>query len=260
MRLDACAWLIYGAATLLLPAVAAAAPLIEVDDRLEVNWSTLQLRFFGEAAVPAQADGYKTAEKEAWHEGVTYAAAAVRALNATLNEQPVGETAEGAVEGEVAKASKQLASAIHSVNTTYFADGTVRVQLESALAKALVTSGVRFRQHEAAETVQSEVTGIVLKSAASTKPKARYEVVDENGELLFGVHDLAQEAYKKNLMGRWFRRPTGDELTAAVGPSPVTIPATAKDGRFVVDRHTWDEALNGHRSLLVNGTIAVALP
>jgi len=234
------------------------APLVEVDDRLEVNWSMLRVRFFGEAPVGSGEDGFKVGEKQAWREGIAFATQAVHSLNMTLREAPSPNTPE-ALE-DAAKAAKQVASSLRSYNTTYFADGTVRVHLESSLAKALTTSGLHFRQREAAQSVPAEYTGIVLRSAASAKPTAVYSIVDEHGDLLFDVHAMAQESYKKNLMGRWFRHPTKDELEAAVGASPLNIGVVPSGGRFVVKRHDWDEAMLGHRSLLINGTIAIALP
>jgi len=241
-----------------LTPLARSAPLVEVDDRLEVNWSMLRVRFFGEALVGSGEDGFKVGEKQAWREGAAFATEAVRSLNMTLHEISSRNSPE-ALE-DAAKASKQVASSLRSYNTTYFADGTVRVHLESSLAKALTTSGFHFRQREAAQSVPAEYTGIVLRSAASTKPGAVYSIVDEHGDLLFDVHAMAQESYKKNLMGRWFRHPTKEELAAAVGASPLSIGVVPKDGRFVAKRQEWDEALLGHKSLLINGTIAIALP
>ena len=258
MRRFAQAWLVVCYIFLGFASAASSAPLLEADDRLEVNWSTLRLRFFGQAAVGSGAEGFKQAEKDAWHEGMAYASEAVRSLNMTL----VAATGTGADESseDAAKALKQIASSTHSYNTTYVADGTVRVHLESALPKALSLSGLHFRQREAAELVPAQYTGVVLRANASTKPRALYSIVDEHGDVVFDVRDMAQESYKKNLMGRWFRHPTGDELEGAVGKNPLAIAVVPKDGRFVVRRQEWDEAIHGHKSLLINGTIAVALP
>jgi hypothetical protein len=72
---------------------------------------------------------------------------------------------------------------------------------------------------------------------------------------------MAEEAFRKNLMGRWYRRPSSSELSEAVGKNPISIHATLMpSGQIVVPREAWDKALEGHKSLLINGAIALALP
>jgi hypothetical protein len=239
-----------------LAPLAAAQPVIEKSDRLEVNWSTLRVRFFGEAKEGS--DGLKGAEKKAWHDGIAYGSEAVRNLNIQTfeglspNPEKLSDDAKGA--------ARQIAQSTFSYSTTYFGDGTVRVILESMLPKALETSAIHFRQKEAAEAPMTQYTGLILHADQALKPKAMYQVVDESGAVLFDVKDMAQEAFRKNLMGRWFKRPGKSELADVVGKSPLTVDAQVKDGRFVVARGDWDKAIEGHRSLLVNGTVAIALP
>ncbi len=244
-----------------ISAPARATPILETHDRMEINWSTLRIRFYGEAAANgSEPDGFKTAEKKAWHEGLNYATDAVRNLNISTNEGVV--TNPDKLAEDARQAAKQVATSTFSYNTTYFGDGSVRVHLENNLPRALETSGIRFRQKESSDQpAMTQYTGLVLRTDKTTKPRPIYQVVDEGGAVLFDVKDMAEDAYRKNLMGRWFKRPGAGELTEAVGKNPLTLAAaTSADGKFTVNRAEWDKALEGHRSLLVNGQVAIALP
>lgn len=233
--------------------------IVDANDRMEINWSTLKIRFYGEAKLSdSDSEAYKAAEKKAWHDGLSYASDAVRNLNVSVNEGLVSNPDK--LTDDARKAAKQVSTATSSYNTTYFGDGHVRVHLESTLPKALETSGIRFRQKDPSDPAMTQYSGIVLNADKATKARPIYQVVDENGAVLFDVKDMAEEAYRKNLMGRWFKRPTVAELGEAAGKNPVALAAAVQDGRFVVDRAAWDKALEGHRSLLVNGLIVIALP
>jgi len=241
--------------------VAAAAPIVETSDRLEINWSNLKLRYYGEAsATDALAgDGFKAAEKHAWQNGLTYATEAVRELHAktygTLQSDP------DKLADEARQAAHRFTASSTSYDTTYYGDGTVRVHLESQLPQALATSAIHFHQKDANEPAMTQYTGLVLAADKSVKPTAIYQVVDETGAVLFDVKDMAQEAFQRHLMGRWYRRPTTAELADAVGQRPVTLAVVAAgDGHFVAKRADWEQALEGQRSLLVNGLVAISLP
>lgn len=239
----------------------AAAPVVESEGRLEVNWGSQRIRFFGEAkAGDDGAEALKTAEKKAWQDGLNYVTDAVRDLNVAANEALVTNTE--ALTRQAKEAARQVASSTFSFNTTYFADGTIRVHLENALPKALEVQGLRFKQKEALQASMTHYSGLVLKLDQAARPRPTYAVVDEEGNILFDVHDMAEDGYRRNLMGRWFKRPTQAELVEAVGKNPVTVAATVKSGgeALVVNRAAWDQALEGHRALLVNGTVALSLP
>lgn len=244
-----------------------AAPVVETGGRLEVNWGKQRIRFYGEAKTDSDGEGgLKSAEKRAWQDGLNYISDAVRDLNVTANEDLTQNTES--LTQHAASAAKQVATSTFSYDTTYYGDGTVRVRLENTLPRALEVQGLRFKQKEALPAAMTHYSGLVLQLDKGTKPRATYAIVDEKGDVLFDVHDMAEDAYKHNLMGRWFRKPTQAELVEAVGKNPVTLAATVANGegkngdgsRFVVKRAAWDEALEGHKALLVNGTVALALP
>jgi len=235
-----------------------AAPVIESNDRLEVNWSALRLRYYGEASPGSGSEDLKSAEKKAWRDGLNYANDVIRNLNIAANEH-FSQTTEKLAE-DAKLAAHQVSTGTSSVSTTYFADGTVRVNLESSLPKALESSAIHFRQKEAPEPTMTEHTGIILAPDHPVKPRPNYQVVDEEGKILFDVRDMAQASYNRRLMGRWYRKPSPAEISEAVGKNPLTIPVQVKDGKFLVQREIWDKATEGHKSLLVSGIIAIALP
>lgn len=233
---------------------AAAQPVIETSDRLEINWSTLKLRFFGQAS-SIEADGWKAAEKKAWQDGIAYVQAAVHELNTD------GTSTSQQDEQELRELSKQLAKTTLSVSTTYFADGSLRVLLENQLPRAFLSQNIRFRQKEIPTLGMQEHTGVLLRLDKSIKPSARYKIVDGQGQVLFDVHDMAESAFRKHLMGRWLKRPTSAEVTDMLGKSPIIFDAQVlARGLFKIDRALWDERMDGHNSLLVTGTVGLALP
>ncbi len=239
-----------------LAGAAHAAPVIESNARLEINWSTLRMRYYGEAV--SGSEDLKSAEKKAWRDGLNYANDVVRNLNIAANE-PFSSNPEKLAE-DAKIASHQVSVGTSSFSTTYFADGTVRVYLESPLPKALESSLIHFRQKEAPEPTMTEHTGIVLAPDQAVKPRPNYQITDEDGKILFDVRDMAQASYNRRLMGRWYRKPNSSELTDAVGKNPLNIPVRVTDGKFLVQREIWEKAIEGHKSLLVSGIIAIALP
>jgi len=245
---------------LVMSGAAPASPIVETQDRLEVNWATMRMRFFGQASADSTSeDGFRVAEKKAWQDGLSYVSDAVRNLNIHTNEK-LTENPERLSE-DAREAARLVSTSTYSYNTTYFGDGAVRVHLENSLPKAFETSGLRFRQKEALEPSMIAYTGIVFDSDKAVKPTALYQVRDESGDILFSVQDMAEAGFRKNLMGRWFKNPTAAELTEAIGKSPLRLPAKAESpGVFVISRREWERAIQGHQALLVNGSIAIAIP
>jgi hypothetical protein len=235
-----------------------AAPIIEKSERMEINWSTMRLRFYGEAKAGGGSD-LRAVEKQAWTDGLAYVNDAVRDLNIAANDNANANPER--LTAEAKKAATQVSTSTSSYNTTYYGDGTVRVFLENGLPKAFVTSGIRFRQKESPAASMIQYTGVVIKAAKAIRPRPTYQVVDEAGGILFDVSDMAEEAFHRNLMGRWFKNPAESEVVGAVGSNPIYLEAdVGSDGRLIINKATWDEKTAGHRALLVSGSIALAVP
>jgi hypothetical protein len=236
------------------------AQMVERRDRTEINWSTQKIRFYGESGVRENAlKGVEGAEKRAWADGLTYIENTIHDLSVADFEGLSSNTEKISAEARIA--AKNVTKSVYSLNTIFFGNGAVRVYLESSLPKALATSMIRFRQKEAASAQLLQRTGLVLKLNGRTQPRPRYRVVDEAGMPLFEARDMAEDAFGRNLMGRWFEAPADAESAEFVGKSPITIDASVNhDGSIVVPREVWTTNLDGHQSLLVNGLIAIVVP
>jgi hypothetical protein len=236
------------------------AQMVEHLDRMEINWSTQKIRFYGESGVSENAlKGVDGAEKRAWADGLTYIENSIHDLSVADFEGLSSNTEKVTAEARIA--AKNVTKSVYSLNTIFFGNGAVRVYLESSLPKALATSMIRFRQKEAASAQLLLKTGLVLKLNGRAQPKPRYRVVDEVGLPLFEAGDMAEDAFGRNLMGRWFEAPADAESAEFVGKSPITIEASLnQDGSIVVPREVWTANLDGHQSLLVNGLIAIVVP
>lgn len=237
-----------------------ATQVVEHLDRMEINWSTQKIRFYGESGPKENLlKGVEGAEKRAWADGLAYIEGSVHDYSVSAFEGLSSNMEK--VAADARNASVNVTKSVYSYNTLFFSDGTVRVYLESSLAKALTTSLIRFRQKEAASGHLMQKTGLVLRLDASARPRPRYKVVDESGRPLFEAGDMAEEGFSKNLMGRWFEVPAEAEMTEFIGKNPIVVDASVdSQGNFVIPRKLWESGLEGHKSLLVNGLIAIIVP
>lgn len=240
--------------------VSVASPVVETLDRLEINWVTQKVRFFGEGSSRTLdgSEGYRAAEKRAWQEGLAYLSASMRGLYAAFPKDSYDAQASPEV---LKEATKSAVTSTSSVKTIYFVDGDVRVYLETPILRTLLTSLPKFRQKEVNHSGDGEKRGVIFRLDRPTKPQAVYRIQAEDGEVLFGPQDMAEEAFRRHLMGHWFKRPTASEMAPFVGKSPLEIALkVVRDGVFTIGRGQWSQWIEGHRSMLVNGDIVLALP
>lgn len=238
-------------------AAAHARPVIEKADRVEIDWSRMKIRFYGEAQTPsAPQESFQGAERQAWQEGLAY-------LSTNMNKLREGRV--GALDGSLEEAGKQVlkkaTGSVYSLNTTYFANGKIRVYLENALPRALDPGPVDFKSMEA-ENAGAKNSGIVLRVAGKARPSATYRVVTDGGEAVFEARDVAKESFEKGFMGTWFDNPSKAELQTAVGSDPVYVDAHVDDtaaNTFRVNEGQWSAALSGNESLLRSARIVVAI-
>lgn len=242
--------------------VSEARPYIENVGRLEIDWSTHKIHFYGEAKLPEAAEPqetYRDIEKAAWQDGLNYVAGAMRDYHVSMFESHLSDTSKLAADAKLA--AQAAARATTSRKTVYYSDGTVRVVLENTLPKALTSPALRFRQKEAMVSNTTRYSGVVFQLDRSVKARPIYKVVDESGALLFDEADMAEQAFHQHMMGHWYIKPSAAELSTVVGKTPLKVSAKVDEqGRFVVSKAVWNNALSGYRSLLVGGRIAISLP
>lgn len=230
------------AASLGLATPALAIAVVATSDRVEIDYSAQKLRFYGEATVKPEEgpDAMKAAEKRARLEGLDYLA----------------KSGEKALPFKPAELRASTASYV----TNYYADGTVRVYLETSLAD-VAPRDMAFAQKEKVDATAAGNSGVVFVVDKKAKPAALYQIVDEAGTVLFEAKDMAEAAFHQGLMGRWLQRPSEHDLSAAVGAKPAHLAlVTVSPGKFLASRAAWDEVMKDSRPLLVNGQVALLVP
>ncbi len=223
--------------------------LLEGDERFEVDWSSMTIKFYGEAPVPPKGDNaFKQAEQTAWTDALRYAEqAAAKVLAEKAATEKLGE---------------RVTSAVRSYNTTYFADGRVRVHLENSLAAALRRDDINFKHKQVPSTAGARNTGLIVEVQGAKEPLAHYQIVDEGGQVLFSVGDIAEDAYKKHLMGRWYKGIKSVKSTSLSGENAARLQSTLlpESGNLQVSRQAWQAAIEGNESVLQAGKISLVIP
>jgi hypothetical protein len=226
-----------------------AQPVIEQIDRFELNYSTMRIRYYGEATVDFSEKGFEGAEKVATEDGLVYVLSALGKIRA---QKGLNEASSAAIANELTKSS-------YVFNTTYFTDGRVRVELDSSLPKALDIGASEFASEDP-QSGPSEGSAIVVRISGLKTPFWQTEIRSVDGELLFSPKDVAKSAYRKQLLGRWFFKNSG-ELKSYAGPKPIEIDAVAEGDRtLVVTKNSWTKLKTEHPRLLEDAKLAFVIP
>ncbi|MDQ3234834.1 MAG: hypothetical protein M3Q07_23765 [Pseudobdellovibrionaceae bacterium] len=237
------------AAGLGLTSVGHAQPVTEQIDRFELNYSTMRIRFYGEASVDFSQKGFEGAEKIATEDGLGYVLTALAKIR----------TQKGLSEGASAALASELTKTAYVYNTTYFTDGRVRVELDSSLPRAL-DLGVSEFAGEDPKAAASDGSAVVVQISGLKTPFLQTEIRSTDGELLYSPKDVAKSAYKKQMTGRWFFKNSG-ELKSYVGAKPVEIDAVAEgDKTLIVTKDSWTKLQAEHPRLLEEAKLAFVIP
>lgn len=223
-------------------------PVTEVIDRVELNWSTMRIRFYGEAAPTSGQVDYDQAEKVATEEGLLYA---LQALPKIRSEKGLGSPVDNRIAAELTRQT-------YITNTTYFPDGRVQVDLEGNLPKALEPTDASFGLDEP-QSEPSQATVIVLNLTQNAQPSLSPEIITDSGETLYSMRQIAQSAFRKNMTGRWYYQKSF-ELKSYSGANPVVLDAVPQGTRFVVDRAQWQKIASEHPRVIEEARIVFALP
>lgn len=248
-------------AVLINPCTASSQPIIDRDEQMEVDWSNLRVRFSGEGELPLAQDAtFKSAEQQARRDGLGKIGAP---LTKYIKDKSQGlNLPETQIEQEAKKAADRVAQESRSINTTYYANGRVKVDFEMALGQVLKSAAaVTFKEQSSPDLAASPYTGVVLETDKAFGPQPVYEIADETGKTLFQASDVAAAAFEKNLMGRWFRKAKPAELNQAVGSNPLRLKATVdSNGKLVVPKGQWESTISGNEALMKSAKIAIVLP
>ena len=235
------------------------APVVEVYDRFEMNWGTLRVKFFGEKR-GSSSEGLEYQEKQqmAWEDGLAYVSDKIRDMRKNKDcwdteIEPENVEAERAFDG--------VSKSTYSTLTTYFGEGSIRIQMESSLTKALFPAAVNLDSTEPGSAEGVKHTGVVLEvdGKSSVTPCPTYTLVDESGEVLFDSKKVWKAAFEKNFMARWYSQPSKNEVRRHVGDNPLKIPVKLDSkGRFSLDRVVWEQVVVGNEPLLSGAKVMIS--
>lgn len=241
--------LLAGASLISMP-TARALPVTEQIDRFELNWSTMRIRFYGEATVDFAQKGFEGAEKVATDEGLMYV---LSSLNKVRNQKGLKDNSNSAIAHEVTKQA-------FVYNTVYFTDGRIRVELDSSLPKAFDAGLSDFLAEEPQSQATGDASAVILQITGLKGPLLQTEIRSTDGELLYSHKNIAKSAYKKQLAGRWFFK-NSLELKSYAGTNPVMIDAVAEgDKGLVVMKDQWNKLKAEHPRLLEEAKLAFVIP
>ena len=222
-------------------------PLIDTHGNLEINWSSMLVRFTGQAQpLPEDGNTFKPIERRAWQDALASVGPQLSALKDAL--PGVREDAAALV-----RANSQ------SKNTTYFSSGRVQVLLESPMSKIFADDAIG---DAALPTVtEASATGVILAVSKATRPVAIWTLRGEGGRELFGPTMVPRATWERNLMGRWFRRPGRPEVAAYVGNNPIQLEVVpgGTPGEFVLKSNLPEEQENMMRHLMATGRVVLAV-
>lgn len=253
----------------LLSSNGAAEPIVEKHDRTELNWTTMTVRYYGEATPPSNAGAldFKKAELAARTEGGQYFA---RALGELRGQSPSGSPITSAPpDGKVESAppadgqgsTDEATPKSRSLTTVYFPSGRVRIEMEAPLGEVIKPAGLRFAEQQMAKIQADKTSGIVIQANKSVPPATTFTVLDEGQNVLYDASKVSQEAFAKSTMARWVKRPSKAELAAIAGNHYKIVEGRwTSENTLVVARQKWDEALADGPLPLINGAVALALP
>ncbi|MBQ48440.1 MAG: hypothetical protein CMP10_13565 [Zetaproteobacteria bacterium] len=221
------------------------------DGRVEVNWSSMKIKYYGESQVEADAVSYQEAEKRAWQNGLDY-------INEVMPEIRSSFGISLSSDPEAVAAQNTLVSrSSYSVDTRYFNDGKIRVYLESSLGRALQSPILKLSAKP--EKFEAKNSGLIIKLDGGVVSET-YKIINQNNDILFSTEDVSKQAFLRNMMGRWFVKDKGRAFSRSVGPDPVAVGGVlVKKGLIRVDDSEWKSSLEGNQGLLHGAKVALVL-
>ncbi len=230
-----------------------AQPVLESYERFELNWSAMRVRFFGESQVGGGESGFDVAEKIAIDDGLKYALGQVGKMR-----QKVGVGSEE--DDQTSQVAHELTKQAYVVNTSYYADGRVRVDLEGQMSKVFETNASKGGFKLGDPTSEpTEATAVVLEIKSATSPQLVPEIVSSTGETLYSVGNVARSSFRKNMLGRWFYQ-NSVELKNFRGKSPLVLEAElGPEGRVTVSKEQWKQLESEHPRLFEDAKIAFVI-
>ncbi len=205
--------------------VAKSDPLVEKDGRLEINWSTGKVKFYGTSVGQLPKDGtWRSHEQRAWGEGLAYFEKNLEGIYA----KKLGLSESKLVE------KPALIKATTSTNTTYFGDSRVKVSLEASL-NSLISQTLASTSGKALPKNGS--TRVEIRLPASASASAVVSIQDEKGAELLSQADMAETIKNGANLNKWVSN-TNDSPSLNVAPA-ILEATSSKRGVLKVKSSDW---------------------
>ena len=241
------AWAMFGL-MLTIPYAALGADIVEKKGRIEINWTTQRLTYFGESTSDNNTEvTYREAEQRAWRDGFSYLETAL------VEAKAVGMVEDSATSEQWKQLARRIGKATTSINTTYFADGKVRVLLEANVDGSV---GKRGNSKESPSS-EGQTTGIVFVVSGEAQPTPHLRIELDNGKVVFNTSERTVDG--KRFGGYWFRSNARSQLSAVVGKNSVEVAAQAGSDGIIVAAEVWESKVKALRPLLESGRVAILI-
>lgn len=221
-------------------------------NRVELNWQMMRIRFFGESQ---NTGSLLETEKAAIADGVSYIVQALPGIRTSL----LGINMLGEPEMSV-KIAEGVARRTYERKVIYFSDGSVKVELESGLAKALAPQVNGLKKVHPTESASGN-SSLIIKLDRAMDPRIVYTVRSDKGDPLYRIQDVVIDEFEKNFMGRFFDSKNPAGLNYFVGDKPVKISGSLRgDDTIIVNQANWDKAIKGNYLILEKAKVAIIYP
>ena len=142
-----------------------------------------------------------------------------------------------------------------SVNTTYFGDNKIKVQLEAPIVAAVVQllPPGDARALEAGTVPGS--SGLVLKAKRGTVPTLFFTIVDESGRELVRGKDIMASVHAGAPLPKWYQGKLAPDESELIGDNPSELRVNSSStGVLKVNSSSWSQDFAKH---IGSGRVAV---
>ena len=219
-------------------------PLMEKVGGFEINWSAQKIRFDGVGDEGA----FNESNRMAWKQGMSF-------LLRELGE--VRERYSDLSESSAKEAAHKVAASTYRVKTSFHANGSVRVTMESQLGMALSAPHLDFLSTEE-ELADSNHTSLVLELDQSRMPSPVFRVF-AGGQLVYDPSRVHQVSYDRRLMGKWVINSIAGH-GRIVGDNPLIIKAKVVGDRIETSADSWAVVSQSAKKLLAEAKVVVVMP
>lgn len=216
---------------------------VEESGRLYINWASQKIRFYG----IGDEGVFEASERKALREGLIFLSSRVQPIRSLLLKT--------AKEGAFSYSLRGATNAVYSVGTTYFANGSVKMDLETRLSRVLFSTP--------SLEVESNVDGencreVRLIFNSTTVPQAIYQLV-AGQDVVFSMVDVEPYSLHTRLMGRWYegKDAGGRGLTGSMFRADVE---SISIGRYRVRQEDWGALKETCDIALRTGRVSLIVP